>query len=45
MNKETYGRTEIEIVCFSVTDAILTSDVDPEDEYNSERASVRLPLL
>ena len=40
MNKEKYEPTEIEVIKFKTDDVIQVSDVDPNDEYEGEKAMI-----
>ena len=45
MNKEKYERTEMEVIKFQAEDVILTSGVNPDDEYEGERVMIHLTLV
>lgn len=42
MKKEKYERTELDVIEFETKDVILTSDVNPDDEYEGERVMIHL---
>ena len=42
MKKEKYERTELEFIEFETKDVILTSGVNPDDEYEGERVMIHL---
>ena len=42
MPKEKYERTELEVIEFETKDVILTSGVNPDDEYEGERVMIHL---
>lgn len=44
MNKEKYERSELEVIEFRTED-VLTTSGNPDDEYEAERAMIRLPMI
>ncbi len=44
MKKEEYERSEMEVIEFRTVDVLMTSG-DPNDEYEAERAMIRLPMI
>ncbi|WP_316636900.1 hypothetical protein [uncultured Ruminococcus sp.] len=43
--KESYERMKLEIIAFASDDVVTTSGGNGRDEYESERATIQIPLL
>ena len=45
MNKEKYERVQIEVTEFTTEDVIMTSVLNPDDDYEAERAMIYFPMI
>ena len=45
MKKEKYERTEMEVIRLEMEDVILTSGINPDDDYEGERVMIHLPIV
>lgn len=44
MEKEIYDRTQLEVIKFQTEDVIVTSGINPDDEYEGIKVAINHPL-